>query len=81
MARTVGLVDWPNVVHWAASRPGRTFRGQGADERAGPGLPRAGWRGSEPLRTTEQHHAPFRPHPQGIGCLLSLRPAMPVSAT
>ena len=26
-------------------------------------MPRAGWRGSEPLRTTEQHPAPFRPHP------------------
>jgi len=53
------------VVRSPASgrRPGRTFSGQAAGGPAGPGMPRVGWRGSEPLRTTEQHPAPFRAHP------------------
>ena len=63
VARTAGLVGCPNVVHVAASRLGRTFSGQGAGGHAGPGMLRAGWRGSKPLRTTEQHPAPFRAHP------------------
>jgi hypothetical protein len=53
------------VVRSPASdrRPGRTFGGRASGGHAGAGLPRAGWRGSEPLRATEQHPAPVRAHP------------------
>jgi hypothetical protein len=63
VARAAGLAGCPKVVHVAASRPGRTFSGQAVGGHAGPGMLRAGWRGSELLRTTEQHPAPFRAHP------------------